>query len=32
MGPFEKGQIANISKEIAKILIEDSKVDVFTKT
>jgi len=28
MGPFEKGQIANIPKEIAKILIEDDKVEV----
>lgn len=25
MGPFEKGQIANIPKEIAKILIDDDK-------
>jgi len=28
MGPFEKGQIANISKEIAQILIEDKKAEV----
>lgn len=28
MGPFEKGQIANLPVEIAKILIEDKKVDV----
>lgn len=27
MGPFEKGQIVNISKEIAKILIEDNKAE-----
>ena len=27
MGPFEKGQIANLPKEIAKILIEDSKAE-----
>lgn len=27
MGGFEKGQIANIPKEIAKILIEDGKVE-----
>lgn len=27
-GPFEKGQIANIPKEIAKILIEDGKVEI----
>jgi len=27
MGPFEQGQIANIPKEIAKILIEDNKVE-----
>jgi len=31
MGPFEKGQIANISKEIAKILIEDGKCDIVEK-
>jgi DNA replication initiation complex subunit (GINS family) len=28
MGPFEKGQIANLPKEIAKILIEDNKVEI----
>jgi DNA replication initiation complex subunit (GINS family) len=27
MGPFEKGQIANIPKEVAKILIEDNKAE-----
>lgn len=27
-GPFEKGQIANIPKEIAKILIDDGKCEV----
>jgi len=27
LGPFEKGQIANIPKEIAKILIDDSKAE-----
>jgi DNA replication initiation complex subunit (GINS family) len=27
MGPFEKGQIVNIPKEIAKILIEDKKAN-----
>ena len=27
MGPYEKGQIANIPKEIAKILIEDKKCE-----
>ena len=27
MGPFEKGQIANIPKEIANILIEDKKCE-----
>jgi hypothetical protein len=26
MGPFDEGQIANIPKEIAKILLEDGKV------
>ncbi len=31
VGPFQKGQIANIPKEIAKILIEDSKADVLEK-
>lgn len=28
MGPFEKGQIANIPKEIAKILIEGQKAEM----
>ncbi|GIU68552.1 MAG: hypothetical protein KatS3mg001_402 [Candidatus Pacearchaeota archaeon] len=28
IGPFEKGQIANISKEIAKILVEDGKAEL----
>jgi DNA replication initiation complex subunit (GINS family) len=28
IGPFEKGQIANLSKEIAKILIDDSKAEL----
>jgi DNA replication initiation complex subunit (GINS family) len=28
MGPFEKGQIVNIPKEIAKILIEDGKAKI----
>jgi DNA replication initiation complex subunit (GINS family) len=28
MGPYEKGQIANIPKEIAKILIDDGKAEV----
>jgi DNA replication initiation complex subunit (GINS family) len=27
MGPFEKGQIANLPKEIAQILIDDSKAE-----
>lgn len=27
IGPFEKGQIANLSKNIAKILVEDNKAD-----
>jgi len=27
IGPFEKGQLANISKEVAKILIEDGKAE-----
>lgn len=31
MGSFEKGQIANIPKEIAKILIEDGKVEPVEK-
>ncbi len=28
MGPYEKGQIANISKDIAKILVEDKKAEI----
>ncbi len=28
MGPYDKGQIANIPKEITKILIEDKKVEL----
>ena len=28
LGPFEKGQMANIPKSIAKILIDDGKADV----
>ncbi len=31
IGPFQKGQIANIPKEIAKILIEDDKAKVVEK-
>ena len=31
IGPFEKGQIANISKDIAKILIDDGKAEVIEK-
>ena len=31
MGPFEKGQVANIPKEIAKILIDDNKAEVIEK-
>lgn len=31
MGPFEKGQIANLPKEIAKILVEDKKVELLEK-
>lgn len=27
LGPFEKGQIANLSKNIAKILVEDDKAE-----
>jgi len=27
LGPFEKGQIVNMSKDIAKILVEDNKAD-----
>jgi len=28
IGPFEKGQIVNLSKEVAKILVEDGKCDI----
>jgi hypothetical protein len=28
MGGFEKGQVANIPKEIAKILIDDNKAEL----
>jgi DNA replication initiation complex subunit (GINS family) len=31
MGPFEKGQIANIPNEIAKILIDGNKAEVIEK-
>jgi len=31
MGPFEKGQIANISGKIVNILIEDGKVEIVEK-
>lgn len=31
VGPFEKGQMANIPREIAKILIEDDKAEVVEK-
>ena len=31
LGPFEKGQMANISKDIAKILIDDGMADVVEK-
>ena len=31
MGPFEKGQIANIPRKIANILIEDGKAEVIEK-
>lgn len=31
LGPFEKGQIANIPKDVAKILLEDSKVEMIEK-
>jgi len=30
-GPYQKGEIANISREIAKILIEDGKAEVVEK-
>jgi len=31
IGPFQKNQVANIPKEIAKILIEDEKAEVLEK-
>lgn len=31
IGPFEKGQIANISKEVAKILVDDGKAEILEK-
>lgn len=31
LGPFEKGQIANIPKEVAKILVDDGKAGVVDK-
>ena len=31
IGPFEEGQVANIPKEIARILIEDGKVEILEK-
>ncbi len=31
IGPFEKGQMANISKKIAQILVEDGKADFAEK-
>ncbi len=31
IGPFQKSQIANIPKEIAKILIEDNKAEIVEK-
>ncbi len=31
IGPFKKGQIANISKDIAKIIIEDGKAEIVEK-
>jgi len=31
MGPFENGQIANIPKEIANILVESGKAEVITE-
>jgi hypothetical protein len=31
LGPFEKGQIANLPKEIAKILVEDGKAAIVEK-
>ena len=31
LGPFEKGQMANIPKDIAKILIDDGKAEILEK-
>jgi len=31
MGPFAKGEIANLSKEIAKILVEDGNAEILEK-
>ena len=31
IGPFEEGQVANIPKEIAKILIEDKRAEIVEK-
>jgi len=31
IGPFEKGQIANIPNDIAKILVEDGKAEIIEK-
>jgi len=31
MGPFEEGQMANLPKEIAKILIDDGKCEIIEK-
>ena len=31
VGPFAKGEISNISKEIAKILIEDGNAEILEK-
>lgn len=28
MGPYEKGQLANLPKEIVKILVEDGKIEI----
>ncbi|MDZ4226839.1 MAG: hypothetical protein U1B79_01905 [Candidatus Pacearchaeota archaeon] len=31
LGPFEKGQMANIPKNIAKILVDDGKAEVIRR-
>ncbi|MBU2504006.1 MAG: hypothetical protein KJ879_03055 [Nanoarchaeota archaeon] len=31
MGPFEEGQVANIPKEVAKILLDDKRVELMEK-